>query len=325
MIRSLVGDRTNKKKGNLRIMKTLRCLLASVTPIATAVVLTAASTAFAGGGAECDITFRITTSTALRSASVFVIYQNAPGDFLGQTSSTECTNLTGTVGQAADADQTRTLTLTMTATPNPFNGPKDMFRCTWIPTTRFPVAGDFNLASQSGFDTQLPVPNQVNAGIIISDISCNGVIATTTTSSSTSTTTPEPTGACCVSDDNTCLEVTRDECEISSGGTYMGNNVDCDQEICLPTTTTTTTSSTTTSSSTTTTTLGPSCGDINGDGRIVASDALYVLSAAVDIVVCDDCLCDIDGGGMTSATDALLTLAAAVGVEVNLDCPVCEK
>jgi hypothetical protein len=98
MIRSLVGDRTNKKKGNLRIMKTLRCLLASVTPIATAVVLTAASTAFAGGGAECDITFRITTSTALRSASVFVIYQNAPGDFLGQTTSTECTNLTGTVG-----------------------------------------------------------------------------------------------------------------------------------------------------------------------------------------------------------------------------------
>ena len=38
--------------------------------------------------------------------------------------------------------------LTVAGTPNPIQGPKDFARCTWIPTSRFPVAGDFNIAPE---------------------------------------------------------------------------------------------------------------------------------------------------------------------------------
>ena len=57
---------------------------------------------------------------------------------------------------------------------------------------------------------------------------------------------------------------------------------------------------------------------------VLASDALNVLKAAVDAIVCDDCLCDIDGGGIKTAVDALIVLSAAVGVDVDLDCPPCD-
>lgn len=64
------------------------------------------------------------------------------------------------------------------------------------------------------------------------------------------------------------------------------------------------------------------CGDITGDGRITATDSLFVLQAAVDLQVCSLLVCDINGDGQISATDALIVLQVAVGISAPLNCPV---
>jgi hypothetical protein len=96
--------------------------------------------------------------------------------------------------------------------------------------------------------------------------------------------------------------------------------------------TTSTTSTTVTDSSTTTTTVpdAGACADPVAltAGRasansISASDALFVLGAAVGSQTCALCLCDADGSGGVAATDALITLRAAVGESVPLNCPPC--
>ncbi|HYC00984.1 MAG TPA: hypothetical protein VEC57_17755 [Candidatus Limnocylindrales bacterium] len=159
-------------------------------PFVAAVALLAAATSATAAGPSCELTFRIGTATPLFSASVFAIYQNAPGEFAGTGPNVGCTLLNNTIGAAADADQTRTLTLTASGTPTPINGPKDFARCIWTPTSRFPVASDFNLSGQSGFNTSF---QPVNAQITISKIDCDGTIETTTTTTSSSTTTlPAP-------------------------------------------------------------------------------------------------------------------------------------
>lgn len=108
------------------------------------------------------------------------------------------------------------------------------------------------------------------------------------------------------------------------------------------TTTTTTTVSTSTSStmSTTSTTIAPMrpCGDpialvapLEGDAKaaelhartVVASDALFVLKAAVGLVSCPLCTCDTDNSGKVTASDALRVLRKAVGQIVTLNCPAC--
>jgi hypothetical protein len=88
--------------------------------------------------------------------------------------------------------------------------------------------------------------------------------------------------------------------------------------------------------STTTTTLPQpaGCGDpvamVAGDSiaglggaLITASDALYILAAAVGTVTCDACVCDVDGHGTVAASDALIALKMAVGEQLELACPVC--
>jgi hypothetical protein len=136
---------------------------------------------------SCQITFRIGTSTPLISASVFAIYQNAPGEFAGSATNVDCDLLVGT-GVPSDADQTRTLVLNANGSlQSPINGPKDMARCTWLPTTRFPVKDDFNLTSQSGFTTSF---QSTNANITITTIECTGTISTTTTTTTTTTLPP---------------------------------------------------------------------------------------------------------------------------------------
>ncbi len=64
------------------------------------------------------------------------------------------------------------------------------------------------------------------------------------------------------------------------------------------------------------------CGDINGDGRITATDSLFVLMAGVGLQTCDELVCDINGDGRITATDALLVLQTAVGIALNLNCPL---
>jgi len=107
----------------------------------------------------------------------------------------------------------------------------------------------------------------------------------------------------------------------------------------VPTTTTSTTSTSTTSStsmsstttsrtphpsgtttlpSTTTTTLPPDlCGLPATEGPDpTATDCLFILSAAVQALVCEpECICDVDGNGRLGASDALLCLQVALNVE----------
>ena len=79
-----------------------------------------------------------------------------------------------------------------------------------------------------------------------------------------------------------------------------------------------------TPSSTTTSLPLPSCGDpVMYGGDITATDALYTLQAGVGAVTCDPCLCDIDGNGAIVATDSLFLLSYISGAPVSLACPPC--
>jgi hypothetical protein len=66
------------------------------------------------------------------------------------------------------------------------------------------------------------------------------------------------------------------------------------------------------------------CGDPTGATGITASDALFVLAAAVGAETCLPCVCDVDGSGSVSATDALAILFRAVGLPIEFQCPPCE-
>ena len=68
------------------------------------------------------------------------------------------------------------------------------------------------------------------------------------------------------------------------------------------------------------------CADPNDSGSRTASDALFMLAAAVGLASCDLCLCDVDDGATAgvTASDALLALRVAVGVgDVAVACPAC--
>lgn len=66
------------------------------------------------------------------------------------------------------------------------------------------------------------------------------------------------------------------------------------------------------------------CGQPLSTGtKPTASDALFVLKAAVGSLQCELCVCDADGNGVESATDALLVLKVAVGNALPLLCPSC--
>jgi hypothetical protein len=105
------------------------------------------------------------------------------------------------------------------------------------------------------------------------------------------------------------------------------------------TTTTSTTSTSTTTTLTTSTTLAPTttipfstttlggmcsstCGDTNGDGKVLAGDALFALRAGVGLVQCETCVCDANDDGLSSAGDAFVILRFAVGIDgATLNCP----
>jgi hypothetical protein len=100
------------------------------------------------------------------------------------------------------------------------------------------------------------------------------------------------------------------------------------------TTTIMTTSTTTTVGPTTTTTMvpAPPCGDPIDPSQaqrsfradtVTASDALYILQAAIGTRSCEECTCDVDSSGAITATDALAVLRVAVGEDVELVCPAC--
>jgi hypothetical protein len=64
------------------------------------------------------------------------------------------------------------------------------------------------------------------------------------------------------------------------------------------------------------------CGDPSEDGQVLASDSLFVLRTAVELVSCELCICDVDSNGSVSATDSLAVLRVAVAIEgAVLNCP----
>jgi hypothetical protein len=65
----------------------------------------------------------------------------------------------------------------------------------------------------------------------------------------------------------------------------------------------------------------PLCGDPTFDGNVFASDALFVLGAAVGKGACQRAICDADDSGAIRASDALAVLQVAVGLIPELGCP----
>ena len=65
-----------------------------------------------------------------------------------------------------------------------------------------------------------------------------------------------------------------------------------------------------------------SCGDAAAEfGAVTATDAIYILRAAIGLGTCDACVCDVDDTGAITTTDALRTLQHAVGLDIPLQCP----
>lgn len=65
------------------------------------------------------------------------------------------------------------------------------------------------------------------------------------------------------------------------------------------------------------------CGDTNNDGRVSATDAVFVLRKAVgQNVICFPELCDYDGDGKLATMDALAILQAGVGIPATPHCPL---
>ena len=58
-------------------------------------------------------------------------------------------------------------------------------------------------------------------------------------------------------------------------------------------------------------------------GVVTASDALFVLRAAVGGATCATCVCDVNDSGGITASDALAVLQSAVGGAVSLTCSAC--
>jgi len=66
------------------------------------------------------------------------------------------------------------------------------------------------------------------------------------------------------------------------------------------------------------------CGQpLSSGDNPTASDALFVLNAAVGLQTCDPCVCDTDASGAVTAADALRTLSVAVGAGIPLACEPC--
>jgi len=67
------------------------------------------------------------------------------------------------------------------------------------------------------------------------------------------------------------------------------------------------------------------CGDANADGRIGSIDALATLRASVLLDDCELCRCDLDNSGDITASDALRVLSLAIDIPVERRCPLCEQ
>jgi hypothetical protein len=145
---------------------------------AMAALLATASSA-TDAAADCQITFRVGSTANLFSLVVTASYRDAPGEFKGLSTAVECETLNDTIVSVGDADQARGLLFSAVTAPGfELDGPKNILRCTWLPSGRNPVIGDFDLSEQSAFTTGF---QPVDPEVTVSDIDCDGGPGTTTT------------------------------------------------------------------------------------------------------------------------------------------------
>ena len=69
--------------------------------------------------------------------------------------------------------------------------------------------------------------------------------------------------------------------------------------------------------------LPTACGDADGNGQVLASDALLALKSAVGSTACAACACDVNTSDSITVADALRILQVAVGIDLLLECPAC--
>jgi Tol biopolymer transport system component len=68
----------------------------------------------------------------------------------------------------------------------------------------------------------------------------------------------------------------------------------------------------------------PDTSQTGSDTKVTtASDALFLLQAAVGLQTCELCVCDVNDSGNVTASDALAALGFAVGQAIELSCPAC--
>jgi hypothetical protein len=217
---------------------------------ASSVLLALATSAAAHD--ECFITIGVGTSTPLAAFSATVDYQDAPGEFEGSGNVGTCEPLSSYSLSTNDVDAERKLSIGLLSIGNPIVGPKDLLRCKWLPTSRWPVAADFDLSQQQGLTADLDV---VDAMVSITSIDCESV--TTTTIATTTTTSTLPDVLCGDWDGN-------DEILVSDAlgvlRTSVGS-VECPLCIC----------------------------DMDGNGKVFVSDALMALRIAVGVDVTTNC------------------------------------
>ncbi len=230
----------------------------------------------------CVVTFRLTSSVRLTNIDFDVDYSFADGEFDGEFQHVFCrASFGGGLFAVRDFENPRKLTVAR-ARIDKFQGPVDLMACRFSFFDTAPEVSDFsvtvtNAARLEGLDTIdiIPLPTARTESV-----ECPGVYPPVTTTT-------------------------------------------------LPSTTTTTTVSTSTTtffpSSTTTLPMSGNCATpISGGDKPTASDALFVLQAGVGLKACALCLCDADGNGDVVASDALVALRASVNQPVDLACPPCD-
>ena len=247
-------------------------------PTAVAACLLLATGADAAG--SCQVTSRMTNNPGQVAVLTWSInYQGAAGVFKGEAQFVECEELApgNPIASFQDIDATKILTTNLNSIPGSFTGPTDVARCTFEPTGAAPRVSDFSvLAPVTGVT---PTGMLLFPTVVVSDVTCEGIVTTTTSSSTTSTTTTSSTTTSTSStttSSTTTSTLPGPSCGDPNGGGITSSDAlfillasvgleICDDCIC----------------------------DVNGSGDIFSSDALDVLRLAVDIDVlltCPPCM-----------------------------------
>jgi hypothetical protein len=203
----------------------------------------------------CWITFHAGYSYWWLNLLVYVNYEDAPGDFVGSSVDAACETLAEDVTLDPDDNEDIRL-LSAFALAGPFDqsleGPRDVMRCKWTPTSRVPEPADFDLSDSVALNGAFIL---VDAEMTISNIDCSGVVlpSTTTTTTSgpttTSTTSTLPEAVCGDYDGNAKVLVSD---ALGVLRTAVGSS-ECDACHC----------------------------DVTGDGSVSIADALATLKLAV--------------------------------------------